>query len=148
MLHHAFTLVNLLALSAASPAAARPVQTCADEIGVTAIATSLRELPSEIREDLDRMSHGDMVDRGIRIQQSDIIEPGVARSRFSQALKVRDMWFVTVEMTTLTPPTYGYVREDGGRYQRAPFYSFTGPVCAILEAVLEGVTTPHYRLAD
>jgi len=126
-----------------------PQSACAREVGASATALRLAELPQEIRDDLVRRREvfGDTVaDRDSPLLQTDApteAERGHATVRFAQAMRVGNSWFVQLEVSLMAGVvTVSYAHQTDGRFRLSPFHHFRGPACASIRAALAGVTTP------
>ena len=134
----------LLALGVATVAEEAP-SSCADAVRATAKASRLADLPPEIRNDLARISLGEMADSGTPMLQTDApsaSEANLPTGRFIEALLVKDTWFVSFEVSMSTPTTIGYTRTQRGDYFRSPSHYFAGPPCEAIKAALKGVRSP------
>jgi len=138
-------LLMLLLVVGASPPTAE-LDTCAREVHATATAYRLADLPPDIRSDLTLIAQNGIGDRGSPLLDTDA--PGPAQvsfptSRFYQALRVNNEWFVQFEVSMFAGVrTIGYVPDRNGGFRRyAPHY-FGGPACESIKAALSGVTTP------
>lgn len=145
--NHALAII-LLATGAA-PAETDAQRACAQEIGATATAYRLADLPPDIRDDLARrrdMFGADMADSDAPLLQTDAptaAERGHPTLRFAQAMLVRDRWFVQFEVSLFAGVrTLSYARQPDGRFGFTPVHYFGGPACASIKAALAGVTTP------
>lgn len=137
----------LIALLQSGASSAQPVlpQSCAKEVGATAVVERLSELPPDIRDDL-LFRFKDMGDRGSPLLQTDApsaVELSYPTSRFAQALLIKNVWFVQFEVSMFSGVrTVGYVRGSDGRFTRSPSRYFGGPACATLRAAVSGVYNP------
>lgn len=117
---------------------------CARDVQATETASRLSQLPLEIRDDLAAFSKGEMADSGVPIRQTDAptdAKRKLATSRFLQAILVRKTWFVSFEVSMMTPRTVGYAQTTGGGFHRIHFYNLAGPPCEAVKAALKGVTS-------
>jgi hypothetical protein len=139
--------IMLWALAAAT--GAEPPVSCSEEVGATATARRLAELPQDIRADLGPLAEffGDEIaDSDAPLLQTDAptaAERDYPTVRFAQALLVDDKWFVQFEVSLFAGVrTISYVRHPDGRFHRSPMHYFGGPACASIRAARDGVTTP------
>ena len=142
-------LAMMLSAMAAPSAATDAQRACAREVGATAAAYRLPELPQEIREELHRRSDvfgAEMADKDAPLLQTDAptaAERDHATIRFAQAMLVRDRWFVQFEVSLFAGVrTLSFLRRPDGRFSLTPTHYFGGPACASIKAALAGVTTP------
>jgi hypothetical protein len=142
-------LVTMLLAAATASAETEAQRSCAQEVGATASAYRLTELPRDIRDDLASrrdMFGAEMADSDSPLLQTDA--PTAEESdypilRFAQAMLVRDRWFVQFEVSMFAGVrTISYLRQPDGRFSLTPSHYFGGPACASLRAALAGVTTP------
>lgn len=124
---------------------------CSEMLRAAAIAHRLSELPTEIREDLETLTHNEIRDVDVPLLNTDAPigrERGYARVRFVQAARFQQFWLVQVEAAMVSGVrTISYVRPDLRSTDRGPFVRsnqqvFAGPACASIRAALDGVTTP------
>lgn len=139
--------MGLLAMSAAG--GAEPPRSCEGEIGATATAYRLSELPQSIRDDVTsrREVFGEgLADSDSPIRRTDAPSPAESEypmARFVQAMLVRDIWFVQYEVALFSGVrTVSYRRKRDGQFDISPSHYFGGPACASIKAALAGVTTP------
>lgn len=135
-------LATLLQVGAATAEAA-PRLSCPN-ISATTVIERLSDLPPDIRSDLTSI-YRDMGERSSPLLQTDApsaVEKTYPTSRFFQAMFIKNFWLVQYELTYGGRRTLGYIRGTTGRYQRSPGHYFSGPFCATIEAVLNGVSTP------
>ena len=134
-------------LQVAVPAGATELDPgCAVEVRATSVAERFSDLPSEIQDDLVRMTGERIGERSEQLLETDAPsseEQNFVRARFAQALLVENEWFVQIEVAmTSGVRTFGYVREDQGIFRRRLSHYFGGPACASIEAALAGVYNP------
>ena len=137
---NAFALIVVYASSAVALGDQRG---CA-HIPIAEVATRLSDLSPEIRTDL-MASYKDMGDRNTPLLKTDAPtarEQGLATSRFIQAVRIKDEWFVQYEWTFGGRRTLGYFRGSNGHYQRAPYHYLSGPFCKTLQAIKDGIGNP------
>jgi hypothetical protein len=142
-------LVTMLLAAAAAPVETEAQRICAQEVGATATAYRLAELPRDIRDDLAsrrEMFGADMADSDAPLLRTDAPtaeESDYPTLRFAQAMLVRDRWFVQFEVSSFAGVrTISYLRQPDGRFSLTPSHYFGGPACPSLRAALAGVTTP------
>lgn len=126
-----------------------PRSTCAAEVGATATAYRLADLPPDIRDEwgaLENFMGGQIADSDAPLLQTDApseAESNYPTARFAQAMLVGDKWFVQFEVSLFFGVrTVGYVRHSDGVFRISPGHYFNGPACASIRAALSGVTTP------
>lgn len=139
----------LLAFGAGTIAETAEQRSCAQEIGATASAYRLADLPQDIRDDLANRRDWlgeDMADSDAPLLQTDAptaAERGYPTIRFAQAMLVGEIWFVQFEVSLFAGVrTISYIRQNDGRFHLTPLHYFNGPPCASIKAALAGVTTP------
>lgn len=136
---------TILWAMAAAPSGAE-ARDCAEEARAEAAADRLSDLPREIRDDLAILTLDGIRDRDSPLLRTDApTEPERkdATARFARALRFGDSWLVQFEVALFAGVrTVGYVRRDGGRFERSPKIHFGGPACASIRAALAGVTNP------
>jgi hypothetical protein len=121
---------------------------CAKEVQATAIASRMSQLPPEIRDDLMLMFKNDLADSGTPILQTHApseAERNLPTSRFVQALLVKDIWYVSYEVSMMGSRTIRFGLAQGGPddpkgFVRKQIYGFGGPPCEAIKASLKGVT--------
>ena len=130
--------------ASAATAAGSPAHSCGKDVGANAVVERLADLPADIRGDLLLTFRG-MGDRGAPLLQTDapsIAEREYPTSRFAQALRIKNMWFVQFEVAMSGGRTIGYVQGTDGRFARSPSHYYGGPACETLKAAVNGVITP------
>jgi hypothetical protein len=138
----------LLAFLANSPATL--TDTCLREISATSTVNRLSDLPQDVRSSLsyfeENILKGRIADSGSPLMQTDApsaIESGYPRARFSQAVLIRDRWFVQFQVSLWSGVrTVSFTRSSDGRYGLSPGHYFGGPACESLKAAVAGVSTP------
>jgi hypothetical protein len=148
-------LVHLVAILLWSlqpwPAPTDAQRACERDIGATAAAYRLGELPQEIRSDLATrlrsLFGAEVADSDAPLLQTDAptaAERDHATLRFAQAFLVRDRWFVQLEVSLFAGVrTISYQRQPDGLFTLSPLHNFGGPACASIKAALAGVTASH-----
>ena len=144
-----FSILAAISLSASSAGVAdRDSRECAQKFGASQVASALNEVPQEIRADLAQRigAQGSAIaDRDVPLLTTDapsVAERGHAQVRFSQAIKVRDRWFVQLEIALFAGVrTFTYNRQPDGTFAFSPGQHFGGPACESIKAALAGVTT-------
>lgn len=136
--------ISLVLLLQANAATAQGAQPACPDLPATVVVDRLSNLPSDIREDLTSI-YKDMGDRDSPLLQTDApteAEREYPRSRFFQAVLIKNEWLVQYELTSGGRRTLGYIRGSNGRFQRFASHYFGGPFCETLTAALSGVSTP------
>jgi hypothetical protein len=139
-----------LMLTNAPPSFEAEARACAAELGASAIAHRLLDLPEEIRRDLQRTDifHGErLADSEAPILWTDapsVEEQSYATIRFSHAMLVRDKWIVQFQVSLMAGvSTISYRRRPEGHFGLQPNVYLAGPVCASIKAALDGVYNPR-----
>lgn len=139
----------MIMLLGAAPAGTEAQRACAREVGATATAYRLADLPKDIRDDLASRSGlfgAEIADSDSPLLQTDAptaAERNYPTVRFAQAMFARDRWFVQFEVSLFAGVrTISYSRQPGGGFGFTPAHYFGGPACASIKAALAGVTTP------
>lgn len=144
--------IALVALSATSPILEKEPtpQVCAKEVGATATAHRLADLPPSVRDHLIsrvKTLGGKLADSDAPLLETDAPsenERGYAHERFEQGMLVADTWFVQVKQgMSAGVLTSSYRRQQDGTFAFLPTHNFRGPACASIKAALSGVTTPQ-----
>ncbi len=142
-------LAMILLASGTASVGTEAQRACAQEVGATATAYRLAELPKDIRDDLASRRDifgADMADSDAPLLRTDAPtaeEREHATVRFAQAMLVGDKWFVQFEVSLFAGVrTISYLRRPDGRFAFTPSHYFGGPACASIRAALAGVTTP------
>lgn len=143
-------LLALLLQLGASATQPDNLSACARDVQATDTATTLADLPADVRQELTRFERefmrGRMADSHEPLLQTDAPGPeerNYPTVRFAHALLVRDQWFVQYEVALMAGvQTIDFYRGPNGRFQLSLSHFFGGPACASIKAALAGVRTP------
>ena len=147
-------LALLQSVAGTEPTGTDAQRACAYEVGASATAFRLSELPQDVRDEMKRLKplFGDMADSNAPLLQSDApaaAERDYPTVRFAQAMLVKDRWFVQFEVSLFAGVrTTSFTRHSDGHFRFSPSHYFGGPACASIKAAVDGVTTPfgpYYR---
>lgn len=138
----------LWATAVAGAGSAQP-SSCAEEVGATATANRLAQLPQEIRDRLPQLREifgAEMADSDAPLLQTDAptaAERSYPTIRFAQAMLVGDKWFVQFEVSLFAGVrTVAFIRRADGSFFLSAAHHFGGPACPSIKAALSGVNTP------